>query len=267
MPGKARLKCAAALLVAACLRAQTAAYEYTGAPLAIPYTCTEDDMDWAGLTCVDEPCPIYVDLTHAAGQGKSISVTGNFHAATATMYSLLLRSEDGGHTWREPFERIRGAELADIQVHDAQVAWIAGLTQQPVPQDPFFLITTDGGASWVRVPLFDEGTEGQILQFAFDSKEHGLALVDRGGGEMRYEIYESETGGHTWTLLEKGSKAKPLKAAPESDWRIRAESRGFRLEHLEDKVWSPFAAFATKAADCRKKALEAEPPAPAPANP
>jgi len=258
----AGMRCLTYLLLSCySLQAQPPAYEYTGSPLVISYTCTEDDIDWAGLTCVDEPCPIYIDLTHAAGQGKSILITGNFHASAVTMYSVLLRSEDSGRTWREPIERIRGAELDAIQVYDGHTAWIAGLTLQPVAVDPFFLITDDGGATWIRVPLFEEGTEGTVLQYIFDSKDHGLALVDRGGGELRYETYETQTGGHTWSLLEKSAKFTKLKRVPESDWRIRAESRVFRLEHLEEEHWSPFASFAIRSAECRRKQLEAEPAA------
>jgi hypothetical protein len=238
------------------LRAQSPAYEYNGAPLAIPYTCTDDDIDWAGLTCVDDPCPIYIDASHAAGQGKSILVTGTFHTAATTMDSLLLRSDDGGRTWREPFARIRGAELDEIQVYDGQTAWVDGVIQQPVATDPFFLVTEDGGASWNRVPLFEDGAEGSIVQFLFDSRDHGLALVDRGGGALRYETYETETGGQTWTMRDKSGKMIRLKAAPESEWRIRAESKGFRLEHLEDTRWSPFAVFAARVAECHRKPIE-----------
>jgi hypothetical protein len=238
------------------LLAQVPTYEFNGAPLTIPYNCTDDDIDWAGLTCVDEPCPIFIDLSHAAGQGKSILITGNFHAAATTMYSLILRSDDGGRTWREPFARIRGAELDEIQVYDAQMAWVDGVIQQPVATDPFFLVTEDGGASWNRVPLFEEGTEGSIVQFVFDSRDRGLALVDRGGGAMRYETYETETGGRAWTMRDKSGKPGKLKAATESEWRIRAENRNFRLEHLENSIWSPFASFAVKVAECRRKPLE-----------
>ena len=249
------------LLLASCcwIRAQSPAYENTGAPLTISYTCTDDDIDWAGLSCLDELCPIYIDLLHADGMGKSILITGNFHAAATTMYSLLLRSEDGGRTWREPFERIRGAELAGIQVYDAHVGWIDGLIQTPVATDPFFLVTEDGGGSWTRFPLFEEGAEGSVVQFVFDSRQHGFAVVDRGGGEMRYETYETDSGGHSWSLHEKSAKLKKLKAAAEPDWRIHPESRGFRLEHLEEERWSPFASFATRAGECRRKPLQAEP--------
>jgi hypothetical protein len=209
------------LLACFSLSAQVPSYEYNGAPLVIPYTCTDDDIDWAGLSCLDEPCPIYIDLDHAAGQGKSILITGNFHAAAATMYSLVLRSDDGGRTWREPFARIRGAELDEIQVYDGQIAWVNGVVRQPVPTDPFFLVTEDGGASWNRVPLFEEGTEGSITQFVFDSRDRGLALVDRGGGAMRYETYETDTGGRAWTLRDRSGKMTKLKTPPESEWRIR----------------------------------------------
>jgi len=38
--------------------------------------------------------------------------------------------------------------------------------------------------------------------------------------------------------------------------RIRPESRDFRLEHLENSIWSPFASFAVRVADCRRKPME-----------
>jgi hypothetical protein len=252
------------------LAAQTASpeyplLEYTGPPLTVPYPCNDSDLEWAGLSCADSDCPVYLELSFAAAQGKTILIAGNFHAAAVTLGSLLLRSEDGGRTWREAFAHIRGAELDRVQIHDAQVAWVGGQVIQPIALDPFFLITGDGGKSWDRVPMFEEGTPGSILQFAFDSAEKGLAVIDRGGGEGRYALYETRTGGRSWSLRDTSDDPLRLKDLPDPEWRVRAEAKLYRLERLEDTRWSPFASFAIPSAKCRTKPpAEPEEPKPAP---
>ena len=263
-----RLVVGLVVLSCAILQAQTEAppLEYTGAPLVVPYTCSDDDLEWAGLSCDVSPCFIYVELSHAAGESKTVLITGDLHASAATFYSLLLRTDDAGHTWREPFARLRGAELDGIQMYDAQTGWISGQTMQPLALDPFFLLTTDGGKSWRRVPFFDEGTPGSVLQFRFDSREHGLALLDRGGGFKRYEIYETNTGGSDWELHGQFDRLPKFAAAAESEWRVKPEPKLFRLEHQEENTWRPFASFALTAAQCREKS-RAETPEPKPSEP
>lgn len=250
------------LLAAACtllsVQAETPALEYTGSPLLLSYTCSDEDLEWAGLSCDASPCPIFVELSHAYGQAKTVLITGDLHAAAATLYSLLLRTDDGGHTWTEPFTRIRGAELDGVQMFDAQYAWIGGQMMQPIALDPFFLLTADGGKSWRRVPLFDEGTPGSILQFRFDSREHGLVLLDLGGGPNRFQIYETNTGGAAWELHGQFARAPKFAGYAESEWRVKAEPKLFRLEHQEEGGWRPFASFALNAAQCREK-LRQEP--------
>src|SRR5437870_950372 len=91
-------------------------FEYTGKPLSIPYQCTADDVQWAGLSCSEEdPCPIYLELTAVESVGNKTFAGGNIHSSTTTLYSVLLASEDSGHTWREAHERIRGAGFDHIQ--------------------------------------------------------------------------------------------------------------------------------------------------------
>ena len=243
------------LIVASCAAAQTAdLLTFTGSPLVVPFPCNDEDLEWAGLACTEEPCTVYLELSHAAGQGNTILVTGEFHAPTATLDSLLLRTTDGGKTWQEPFERMRGAELDRIQMYDAQTGWIGGQVMQPLALDPFLLLTTDGGKSWRRVPFFEEeGTPGSVLGFHFDSREHGVAIVDRGGGSKRYVEYETNTGGSEWAVHGQFDKQPRLPETPETVWRVQAESKLFRLEHEEEGSWHPFASFALHAATCGSK--------------
>ncbi len=120
--------------------AQTAALEFTGSPMAVPYTCDPEDLEAAGVTCTESACTVYTDLTTAAGRGNTILVAGDWHGSSATLASVLLRSEDGGRTWRQPFAPVRGGSLDHIQMLDGTTAWISGETVQPLPIDPFFLL-------------------------------------------------------------------------------------------------------------------------------
>jgi len=91
------------------------------------------------LSCsADEPCPVYLELAAAesgvpSGSGR-ILAAGNIHSSAVTLYSVLLASEDGGHTWREVHETHARLLLDHIQFFDAEL----GLGQRPgaVPSSP-----------------------------------------------------------------------------------------------------------------------------------
>ena len=133
----------------------------SGRPMTAPFGCSDDDILWAGMVCsATKPCPVYLELTYAESAGNSIFVTGNIHSSSITLYSVLLSSDDAGHTWREAHERIRGAALDRIQFVGTQNGWVSGQLNAPLSQDPFLLITTDAGKSWRQQPIFDETRVG-----------------------------------------------------------------------------------------------------------
>lgn len=235
--------------------------ENTGKPIHLPFECTSEDIQSAGLTCSDDdPCPVYLELTGVDSVGSRIFAAGNLHTQTVTLSSTLLGSEDSGHTWREVHERIRGATLDRIQFLDPETGWTSGETLSPLPQDPFLLLTKDGGKTWSQRFVFDEAAEdhlGAIQQFAFTARDTGSLIIDRGQGSEndRYELYESPNGGESWTIRE--SSAKPLRlrqaATPSADWRIRADraSSSFHLEHRQGASWMGVASFLVKIGVCK----------------
>ena len=118
----------------------------TGKPIVVPFHCTDEDMHSAGLDCSEQdPCPVYLELAEVESTGIRLFATGNIHTSTATLYSILLGSDDNGVTWREAFERIRGAGLDHLQFAGADTGWSSGISLAPLPRDPFLLQTTDGG--------------------------------------------------------------------------------------------------------------------------
>jgi hypothetical protein len=233
-----------------------------GEPIQVAYNCPEEDLQFAGLSCTDdEACAIYLELSTVVSDGKKILAAGDLHSTSATLGSVLLLSDDSGATWKEPAARIRGAALDQLQFYNSQTAWAAGETQYPLPRDPFFLLTSDGGATWRQRLMGEEGSAGAVQRFWFDSAQHGEAIVDAGKASAsgRYLSYESETGGESWTLTGKGDQPPKLGHAPppgdNSDWRLSPSKDGkaFRIEQRADGKWTPVASFLIEVATCGPK--------------
>ena len=238
------------LLCALALRAQ--------APAHVEYACTPEDIDSFGLPCSEEePCPVFLELASAQALGAKLFLTGNLHTNTTTLYSILLMSGDGGATWTEPHRRLRAAQLEQIQFFDFEHGWIGGQVIEPLPKDPFLLVTTDGGTTWRQSPLFEESRFGSISQFWFDSPTNGELIFDRSSGTTkRYEQYITTTGGETWTAAQATSapiRPKKSPAKDDSAWRIRtdAASKTFRIERHGVSNWEIAASFTIKVGDCK----------------
>ena len=227
-------------------------------PVKVPFSCAVEDLAVAGMSCSDEdPCPVYLELSGVAATGKKISLAGNLHGPSATLFSVLLASDDGGANWKEPAARIAGAALDQVQFPDATHGWAAGETQVPLARDPFFLITSDGGASWREKLIAEEGGVGAVQRFWFDTAEHGEVIIDAGrtaeGG--RYSLYESRNGGDSWNVESHAAQMPRLRRAPaieDVEYRIGTDSRShaFTLEKREGEKWTRLASFAIQVASC-----------------
>ena len=236
-------------------------FEFAGKPLNLPLECGEEDLRSAGLACTeDEPCPMYLEITSLEGLGNRLVAAGNVHSSSVTLQSILLVSDDAGHTWREASDRIRAGTLDRIQMLDADNAWITGQVMSPLPQEPFVLVTGDGGKTWRRRAILSDSAEnrvGSIQQYFFTSKDNGSLILDRGQGSDsdRYELYESQDGGDSWTIKETNRKAIQLKRPPppSTNWRVRADgpSQAFHLEHRQGDRWTSTGAFLVKLGVCK----------------
>lgn len=237
--------------------------------MQVEFHCTEDDTQWAGMSCSeDEPCPLYLELSAVEAVGNRIFAAGNIHSDSTTLYSILLSSEDAGKTWRESHERIRGCGLDHIQFADFENGWISGEFLNPLPRDPFLLITADGGKTWRQHSIFSESRIGAVQQFWFDSKKNGTLLIDRtqSGESARYELYESPNGGETWMIREASQSSIRIKmgltAKRDSAWRIRpdAASQSFEIERQQEERWIKIAGFSVPIGFCKPEARKSEPP-------
>ena len=259
----------AALVPAAVFCQPPAVLNNTGEPMRVSYACAEEGLQAAGLLCTeDEPCAIYLELNSIGTAGKKLFLAGDLHATSGTLASIMLATDDGGATWKEPTPRIRSAALEQVQFHDLEHGWAAGETQYPLPRDPFFLVSTDGGQSWRHRAVNEEGGPGSIQRFWFDSPQHGELLVDAGKTAVsgRYLLYESETGGESWMIRSTTGEMPKLKSAPavldNSDFRITPSNDAIRIERRLGEKWEPLASFLIEVASCKLKAPQLKEPPP-----
>lgn len=231
-----------------------------------PPVCGDAEIAEFGLECsLRDACNLFLDLAGVEEAGGRLFLSGNFHTGTATLWSLLLMSEDEGRTWTEPHPRLRGIALDDIQFVDAEAGWVSGHVAGALPRDPFLLKTTDGGKTWRRVPVLEESSYGAIDAFRFESRTQGvLFLQRRGEPRQRYQRWETMTGGDSWMLREAGPMPFPPFKPRATGWRIRTDvrARQYVVERDTDKGYTPVARFPVRFGECKPAPEPQEPPPP-----
>lgn len=253
--------------------------EFSGKPIAVPFACSEETLNAAGLTCPEsEPCPVYLELAGLETVGSTLVLVGNLHSSANTFSSIVLKSDDGGKTWVEPIERFPQTVLDAIQFADFSNGWISGQILAQLPRDPFFLVTADAGKTWKKRPLSDESQVAAIDSFFFENRTDGWMILDRsrsGEPNARYQLFESKTSGDTWMLRQSsGNPIPPKRVRPSATTglRLRADgpSKSYRIEKQQGNRWTLVASFLVRLPDCYigLKELVAPPePEPAPTTP
>lgn len=236
-------------------------------PIRIDGKCTMDAVQALNLPCTEqEPCPLYLELAGVEAVGPRLVLTGNIHTGAATLESVLLVSDDVGRTWTEPSARIAAAVLDQIQFLDFEAGWINGHVLSGGPRDAFFLLTTDGGQTWRRRPVFEENRTGAVEQFWFESRSSGTMALDRvraAENGMRYELWESRTGGESWSIRQVDSRPVQFrKPSREPLVRIVPDKTGKtnRIERREGNGWVVISAFDVSAGTCKPQLPPLAPP-------
>jgi photosystem II stability/assembly factor-like uncharacterized protein len=133
--------------------------------------------------------------------------------------------------------------------------WLSGQRVEPLPKDPFLLLTIDGGKLWRQRPLFEETRFGSITDFRFTSPESGeLIFDDSVGTATNQELYVTMTGGENWEIRQKSTKPLHLAAAPpNTNWKATAApgSSTYLIEHSVNGQKQTVARFLIHIGDCK----------------
>jgi hypothetical protein len=227
---------------------------FSQAPVHVDYACPAEDIDSFGLTCSEErPCPVFFEVSAVDSIGSRIVVAGDIHTATTTLYGVLLSTEDGGASWTEAITRPRSITFEQFQFIGDH-GWLSGQRLEPLPKDPFFMTTTDGGKTWRERPLFAETRFGAIAQFRFESPTRGELIFDDSVGKtVHQELYVTMTGGENWEMRQTSTKALHLKPMNDAGWSVTAPpgSKTYLIEHVIAGKKATFAHFLIHIGDCK----------------
>src|SRR5271154_2384221 len=115
---------------------------FAQSPVRVDYTCPPEDVESFGLPCSpEEPCPVFLELSSVDAAGTTLVVAGDLHTEHTTLWGIVLQSDDGGNSWTEPLKRLRAAAFEQIQFLDFGYGWVSGEIIEPLPKDPFLLLT------------------------------------------------------------------------------------------------------------------------------
>jgi gliding motility-associated-like protein len=140
-----------------------------------------------------------VQMTDVAVKGDTIWAcgSGSFSVPTASRRPKVFRSLNGGQTWTTisaPFTAGSTAQtFGDIEFPTHLVGYMSG------NRDTIWK-TTDGGASWFKLPLPTPGVTPQISYTDLQALDANTVFVT-GNGFPRQVVYKTTDGGQTWTNI------------------------------------------------------------------
>jgi len=127
---------------------------------------------------------------------ETVFFFGGLRTPAVSVRSFLLRSVDGGKTWRDVMAPVHGSDVWDLFFLDSSSGWALTLWTTEGPGEVTLYSSKDGGMRWRRVsnvPKRDHtGMPGALK---FDDEKNGEI-------EMLYEnevaVLRTKDGGRTW---------------------------------------------------------------------
>jgi photosystem II stability/assembly factor-like uncharacterized protein len=133
-------------------------------------------------------------------------------ASVEESHALILATDDGGATWREVYRSTRPFETTwkfSFPTKDVGYCTVQSYNPDPASSKRFVAKTTDGGRTWVELPLVDE----------LKVREFGIAFVDaeRGWIGAMPHGFATTDGGKTWTNVDFGNAVNKIRLLPSKD--------------------------------------------------
>ena len=188
----------------------------------------------------------------------TVFLFGELRTPAASIRSFLLRSGDGGKTWREVMSPVYGSEVIEMFFHDAHVGWaLVGWTTEG-PGDLTLYGSKDGGKTWRKISdIPKRHFSGWPISMTFSDGRNGMikVLYD-GSGDPRTDglvTLSTKNGGRSWhetshlslDEYERGNKGREKSAErmatgqDSSQWRLGIDKEVRILRRLDgEEIWS-----------------------------
>src|SRR5262249_14126336 len=133
--------------------------------------------------------------------------------------SFLLRTADGGKTWREVMQPVRGSDLTHVAFTDKLHGWALAMWTVEGPGEILLFGTMDGGQTWRQLSEIErseghevpdgwpltmtcrDASKGEIA-IAYDPDESASAEE----GSFVIETLASSDGGSTWKMVRRATR-------------------------------------------------------------
>ena len=147
--------------------------------------------------------PVYTNFNYRMNDVAAVGndtvwacASNSFSIPTANRKPGIFRSINGGLNWTEyaPFTAGTLAQsFSEIEFPSRNVGYVSG------SRDTIWK-TTDGGATWFKLPLPTPGVTPQITYSDMQALDENTVIIS-GNGFPRKVVYKTTDGGNTWTEI------------------------------------------------------------------
>ncbi|MGN6152178.1 MAG: WD40/YVTN/BNR-like repeat-containing protein [Lysobacteraceae bacterium] len=139
-------------------------------------------------------------------------VFGASDADVEKSHARILRTDDGGKSWKIAYESKRPFEITwkgSFPTRQVGYATIQTYDPDPAHAQRYVAKTTDGGKSWHEIPL-DKDAAAREFGIGFrDARTGWVGTMNTG--------YQTTDGGKTWRKVEMGRAVNKIRIVPDGD--------------------------------------------------
>jgi photosystem II stability/assembly factor-like uncharacterized protein len=126
---------------------------------------------------------------------RGVSAVNESVAWASGSGATVLRTNDGGATWRKLNVTTEALDFRDIDAIDAQTAYVLSIGNGPASR---IYKTTDAGATWT-MQFKNDDPKAFLDAMSFWDANHGIVFGDSVDGQ--FYILMTENGGRAWTRV------------------------------------------------------------------
>lgn len=136
-------------------------------------------------------------------------VFGASDADVQVSHARILRTDDGGKTWKTAYESKRPFEITwkgSFPSRNVGYATVQSYDPDPANSQRYVVKTNDGGKTWKELPLVNDA---KVREFGIGFHNERIGWVDAASGG-----YQTTDGGATWTPVEMGRAVNKIRVLP-----------------------------------------------------
>ena len=135
--------------------------------------------------------------------------------------ALILKTSDGGNTWKKVFQSNRPFETtwkASFPTEKIGYVTIQSYNPDPTVKQQWVAKTIDGGNTWQEINLVEDAT----------AREFGIGFIDENQGFVgtMNSGYQTKDGGKTWTRVNLGMACNKIRIYKDANGKIYGYSIG-----------------------------------------